>query len=219
MGSLGFGPPGKFTASCALGAIGSLAFGCGTAARREPPPTPANDAEPSAEPAPTTDHPLGLVDGATWTFRGTWTHWDEASGQDVTTPMTWTTTIVSSEEKPGPPPVTVWKIRGWPGDAPSAERASATMTLIVPAHGVVRFSDDPSGAWLSLPIKEGDRTCPDPQDSEYCWTVETAGSGFDVVLRTRPDVTLYHVEPGRGITHFEYHHNGTTDDVVLDRVD
>jgi hypothetical protein len=40
-----------------------------------------------------------------------------------------------------------------------------------------------------------------------------------VILRTRPDVTIYHLEPGRGLTRFEYHHNGTTDDLVLERVE
>jgi hypothetical protein len=51
----------------------------------------------------------------------------------------------------------------------------------------------------------------------YCWSVEAADDGFDLVFRTSPDVTVYHVESGRGVTRYEYHHNGTSDDVVLER--
>jgi len=217
MGSMGFGPLGMFIASCALGAIGGLVLACGSAAKREPPAPPANDAEPSSPQTPRADKddPLGLVDGATWTFRGTWTRWDEASGRDVSTPLTWTTTILSSEEQAD---AIAWKITGWPGDAPAADRASATSTLLVPKQGgLVRFED--GAGWIQLPLKDGDQLCPDPEDDVYCWTVEASGTGVDVILRTRPDVTLYHLEPGRGVTHYEYHHNGTTDDVVLDRAD
>ena len=65
------------------------------------------------------------------------------------------------------------------------------------------------------PRRGGNQQC--DADGVYCWTVETAGEGWDLVFRTTPDVTRYHVEPGRGVTRFEYHHNGTADDVVLDR--
>jgi len=217
MGSLGFGLLDMFIASIALGAIGGLVLACGSAAKHDAPAPPANDAEPTTNAPASADDPLGLVEGATWTFRGTWTHLDDASGHEITTPITWTTTIASREAQGA---ATAWRIQGWPGDAPSPQRAAATTTLVVPkAGGIVRFADGAGGAWITLPLRPGDQTCPDPDDHVYCWSVEAADRGVDVILRTRPDVTIYHLEAGRGVTHYEYHHNGTPDDVVLDRVD
>jgi hypothetical protein len=181
--------------------------GCAPATAREPAP-PGSDAEvPRASRRAPVDDPLGLVAGATWTYRGTWTRWDDDAGRELTTPVTWTTTILGEEARGG---AVVWRIRGWPGDAP--RRPGREVALAI-EDGTVRVG---GAAWLSLPVRDGDQTC--DREVGYCWSVEAAGTGHDVILRTRPDVTLYHLEPGLGVTRFEYHHNGTTDDLVLDRV-
>lgn len=179
---------------------------CAQTASRETAP-PSNDAE--AEASAASDHPLGLAIGATWRFRGTWTRFDADQNRDVSTPVTWTTRVLSQETVNGH---VVWRIQGWPGDAPGGADQESRLVIAGPT---VRLDD--AGAWLTLPLRDGDETC--DADLGYCWTVEASGTGFDVVLRTRPDVTLYHLEPRRGITRFEYHHNGTTDDLVLDRID
>jgi hypothetical protein len=189
-----------------------LSAACGPASKREtPPPPPANDAEERAVAAPAPRDPLGLVAGASWIFQGTWTRFDDAAGKDVATPLTWTTTVVDVTERKGE---VVYRVTGWPGDAPEAP---ARETVIVVSEDMIRLGGGEGSEWLRLPVREGDRVC--DEESTYCWSVEAAGTGHDVILRTRPDVTIYHLEPGRGVTRFEYHHNGTTDDLVLERVD
>ena len=188
---------------CALAVIAA----CGSAAKREPPAPPASDAD-AASVAAAPPNALGLVAGRSWIFQGVWTRHDDDAGRDITTPLTWTTTVVDATEQGGR---TVYRVTGWPGDAPDAPGAE---TVIAIGAGMVRLGD---GDWLRLPLTEGDQVC--DEDTTYCWTVEASGTGHDVILRTRPDVTIYHLEPGRGLTRFEYHHNGTTDDLVLDRVD
>ncbi len=39
-----------------------------------------------------------------------------------------------------------------------------------------------------------------------------------VTLRTGPDDTTYTIDPRRGVVRFEYHHHGTANDVVLERI-
>lgn len=188
----------------------SVLAGCGSAAKREPPAPPANDAD---EPAPAAPNPLALVAGESWIFQGTWTRHDEASARDIETPLTWTMTVVEITEHGSEQRA---RITGWPGDAPGTPGGE---TVLVLGEGMIRLGDQ-SGQmsdWLRLPITDGDQVC--DQDTTYCWSVEASGTGHDVILRTRPDVTIYHLEPGRGLTRFEYHHNGTTDDLVLERVD
>lgn len=191
-----------------LFAIAIAIVACAPAASRDTAP-PSNDAEAGPTKAPAPDHPLGLAVGATWHFRGTWTRFDVDQNREVSTAITWTTRIVAADPDGSG---VMWRIQGWPGDAPGEP---AKETRLVIAGSTVRL--DSLGAWLELPLQHGDETC-DP-DLGYCWTVESSGTGFDIILRTRPDVTVYHLEPRRGITRFEYHHNGTTDDLVLERVD
>lgn len=208
---MGNGRPVRFTGFIFTIAT-AIAAACGPATKRES-PAPASDAEEPAvadAAAPTATDPLGLAPGATWTFRGTWTRWDDAAGDDVTTPLTWTTTILSVESQGD---ALVYEIEGWPGDAPDQPRRRSRLIVPAAGAGAVRFAD--AGPWLTLPIADGAEQC----DGAYCWRVESQGRGWDVVLRTGPDVTVVHLEPGRGVTRYEYHHNGTTDDVVLERAD
>ena len=183
----------------------SVLAACGSAAKREPPTPPANDAE---EPAPIAPNALALVAGESWIFQGTWTRHDDASARDIETPLTWTMTVVEITEQGGERRA---RITGWPADAPDTPAGETVVTL---GDAMIRLGDQD---WLRLPIQEGDQVC--DQESTYCWSVEASGTGHDVILRTNPDVTIYHLEPGRGLTRFEYHHNGTTDDLVLERVE
>jgi hypothetical protein len=183
----------------------SVLAACGSAAKREPPAPPANDA---VEPAPIAPNPLSLVAGESWIFQGTWTRYDEASARDIETPLTWTMTVVEITEQGGEQRA---RITGWPADAPDDPAGETAVTF---GEAMIRLGDQD---WLRLPIEDGDQVC--LEESTYCWSVEASGTGHDVILRTSPDVTIYHLEPGRGLTRFEYHHNGTTDDLVLERVE
>jgi hypothetical protein len=183
---------------------------CRPAARDAPPPTNHDAAPPRARP-PSRD-PLDLSPGTTWHFHGTVTRTD-ATGGLTTQAIAWTTTVTAVEEHGGR---VVYLVIGWPGDAPDL-RAQATR-LVVDGNVVHLTSNgevDPDNAWFKLPLTAGDQQC--DAEGVYCWSVEAAGKGWDVVFRTSPDVTRYHLERGRGVTRFEYHHNGTLDDVVLER--
>ncbi len=179
-------------------------------ATREPPPPSNHDAAPRAR-TPARD-PLGLAQGTQWHFHGSVTRADD-SGGTFTQPLAWTTSVAAVEDEGGR---VVYTVIGWPGDAPDMP---ARTTTIVVEGGVVHLSADgdtsPATAWFALPLSEGGKQCDD--DGIYCWTVERAESGFDLWLRTGPDATVYRIESGRGVTRYEYHHNGTTDDVVLER--
>jgi hypothetical protein len=192
---------------CATG----LLVSCGSTAKREPPPPPANDADGAGVTAPSPPNPLELVAGRSWIFQGTWTRYDDAAGRELVTPLTWTTTVLDVSERDGQ---VFYRVTGWPGDAPGTPDRE---TVIVIGGEMVRLGEEPGGDWLRLPVREGDQVC--EEDTTYCWSVEASGTGHDVILRTRPDVTIFHLEPGRGLTRFEYHHNGTTDDLVLERVE
>jgi hypothetical protein len=193
-------------AACAL-ALAVAA--CRPASRDAPPANRADAEEPSATP---TGESLGLGDGAVWEFRGERTYYDSDRDRDVAEPLRWTTTIVDERVVDGG---VSYKIRGWPGDVLDEPDRHSWLTV---AGGVVYFGDraDPAAAWLRLPPKHGESIC--EEQSSYCWSVEAAGAGFDVVLRTLPDITIYRVEPGRGVTRFEYQHHGSTEQIVLERV-
>lgn len=186
---------GRSLAFCAIAMIAA----CRPAAR-EPPPPSNHDASPT-RPRHVGD-PLGLAVGATWHFRGTETTFDPASGKEVTIPTTLTTTIASVDEQDGR---VVYHVIGWPG-------APDPLDVVID-HGLVTIGGEPL---LKLPPANGAQIC-DDDETRYCWTVASSGKGWDITYRTSPDVTTYHLEPGRGVTRYSYHHNGTTDDVELVR--
>jgi hypothetical protein len=185
---------GRLPVLCAIALIAA----CRPAAR-EPPPPSNHDASPIVR-ARHANETLGLSLGATWHFHGTTTEWS-ANG-DVTTQTDLVTRVVSEDDSDGRD---VFHVVGWPGFAADQD------VEIVIDHGMVTVAGD---KWIALPPKAGAQIC-DDDETRYCWTVESAGKGFDVTYRTSPDVTTYHLEPGRGVTRFTYHHNGTTDDVDL----
>jgi hypothetical protein len=191
---------GRPPALCAILVIAA----CRPAARDAPPPS-NHDASPTRLHHNTNTHDvLGLAMGATWHFHGTVTTWDAATGKDSTRAITWTTTIVSVDEEDSR---TSYQVLGWP----TAVRDQVQTPIeIVVDHGVVSIGDE---KWLAWPPTDGAEQC----DDAYCWVVSASGKGWDVTYRTSPDVTTYHLEPGRGVTSFSYHHNGTTDEIVLER--
>jgi hypothetical protein len=197
-------------AACALAL--TLLVACRPASR-DAPPSNRSDAEP--ERGVLAGAVIGLAEGITWTFRGHRRWFDHDTGADVETPVTWTTTIVAERSVDRR---AVYRIRGWPGAALDDAGRETALSI---SEGIVYFgdADRPAAAdgWLRLPPRDGDVLCDEPDG--YCWSVEARGRGFDVILRTRPDVTIYHLEPGRGLTRFEYHHNGTTESVVLERIE
>jgi hypothetical protein len=174
-------------------------------ATREPPPATDHDAAQARARTPVHRDPLGLTDGTTWSFHGSVTRADDL-GNAVTQPLAWTTTVAAVEEKRG---AVTYRIVGWPGDAPDMPARAIT---IVVDNGVVELDGTP---WFRLPLTTGAELC---DEDGYCWSVDAAETGFDLVFRTGPDYTVYHLEAGKGVTRYEYHHNGTSDEVVLDRL-
>jgi hypothetical protein len=156
--------------------------------------------------------PLGIAAGTTWHFTGSASRTDD-TGAVIKQPLKWLTSVATVEEHNGR---VIYHVIGWPSDAPDIP---ARATTVVVDDGVVHMSldgeIDATTAWFTLPLEDGAEQC--DADGVYCWIVEAAGKGWDISYRTGPDVTVYHLETGRGVTHYEYRHNGTADDVVLDR--
>jgi hypothetical protein len=185
-------------------------------------------AEQSSEPPRNTKRaapppPLGLVEGTVWRFTGTHVRHDDASNADVSEPFTWQTEVVS-DDKDGDR--RRWRVKGWPVDAVGWDGTPPPVseTTIVLDDDVLYVVDDATAApsrqdaWLRWPPHAGDEVCPDEDSgSTYCWTVAASGKEFAVTLRTGPDDMTYTVDPKRGVVRFEYHHHGTTNDVVLER--
>ncbi len=142
---------------------------------------------------------LGLADGVTWEWTGTRT--DDAGDHEVR--LRTKVTRVEHGDR-----ATTYEVTGWPGIDPESSRR----TTIVIEDGVASVDGEP---WIRVEPAAEELWCP---EGEYCWSVEPGDpTGHDIYFRTGPDVTVYHLEPGRGVTGFLYHHNGTTDDLQLHR--
>ncbi len=182
-------------------------------------------AEQSSEPPRVTKRaapppPLGLAEGTTWRFAGSHVHLDDATGVERTDAITWKTEIVADERDGAQ---RRWRVLGWPADAAGwdAPAPAPTATTIVLADGVLYLTGDAAtptrhDAWLRWPPADGDELCLE-DGGRYCWTVVEHGKTFEVTLRTGPDVTTYTIDPRRGVVRFAYHHNGTPNDVILER--
>lgn len=141
--------------------------------------------------------PLGLLAGRPWTFTG------EHVTDDGATPITWQTELVDLELEPDGK--RRYTVRGWPGFQPADE------TRVVLDDGLITLAGDP---WLRI---EPAYDAP-PCEETYCWTIEPRDDGsVEVWYRTGPDVTRYGFRRGFGVTDFLYHHNGTTEDLELQR--
>jgi len=162
----------------------------------KPAPTPAPAPTPIANDAKPKRHVLGLEDGAVWKFSGSYT------SVNGTRPIEQTTKITRVDAN-------LFTATSWPAYDP----LNGIETELRIEDGVLFVNDD---AWIRIEPEIESVACP---ADDYCWSVEPDGDGgFDIYYRTRPDVTVYHLVPGRGITNFSYHHNGyPPDDLKLHR--
>jgi hypothetical protein len=70
---------------------------------------------------------------------------------------------------------------------------------------------------LRLPLRTGDclnRDDPGRQDGMYCWLVQgrvqdPGGGAWELIYRSNPDTTVFHLVPGVGVTRYSYDHHGT----------
>lgn len=168
----------------------TLAMGLACACTAAPAPAPSVD-HTTTKPATraTATNALGLVDGATWTWSGSRT--TDAG----TTPLSLTTKISGDGAR--------WRVTGWPG----YEADDARVTEIVIDRGVVTVDGEP---WIRIAPRLEPLPCP---TDDYCWTIENR----EITYRTGPDVMIYRLDGDRGVAGFTYHHNGTLDDVELQR--
>lgn len=207
-GIQGFTPPPYRGMLSAMSRVLSLAMLCACACGAKPGATPVGDVgDPPSSRAPKRAHdPLGLHDGVTWEFAGSRTFDDDGRGV-VTEPVTLIMRVVDVTTSDAR---TTYHVTGWPAYDPDPERPSE----IVVEGGVIYLDGD---AWLQFEPELASPPCSD--QGLYCWTVEPSEpTGVDLYFRTGPDVAVYHLEDGLGVTGYTYHHNGTTDDLELLRV-
>jgi hypothetical protein len=152
--------------------------------------------------------PLPFVKGATFVYDVTIVFRDATTGQDATAQFPWTMTVVDVHEDR-------IRISGWPQQLVDFD-AKRPYTPPAPAiTELVRTDDSVSlhrERWLSLPLADGQRTCPDT-GSRYCWVVRADHERFEVTFVTNPDDETFEITPGVGVSRFDYHHHGTTLDV------
>jgi hypothetical protein len=161
---------------------------------------------------------IPLAKGATWTYRATITHYDETQFKETSTTIDWTTTVVDVIPGDG---VTAYVVKGWPTDLIGSNGAKP-----VPTEKVLLKSDDGflwgkdksasvehAEGWFATPLQDGQKVCPDPSLT-YCWEVVEKDSGYQLDYHAGPEEESYMVQPGKGVTRYEYQQTGTTDQVV-----
>ena len=152
--------------------------------------------------------PLPFVRGATFVYDVTIVFHDATTGQDATAQFPWTMTVVDVHEDR-------IRISGWLQQLVDFD-AKTPYTPPAPAVSELVRTDDSVSLrgerWLSLPLADGQRTCPDPR-SRYCWVVRADHERFEVTFVTNPDDETFEITPGVGVSRFDYHHHGTTLDV------
>jgi hypothetical protein len=158
----------------------------------------------SARPA----DPLPFAKGATFVYDVTIVFRDATTGQDATAQFPWTMTVVDVHEDR-------IRISGWPQQLVDFDAKTPYTPPAPVVRELVRTDDSVSfhgERWLSLPLADGQRTCPDP-GSRYCWVVRADHERFEVTFVTNPDDETFEITPGVGVSRFDYHHHGTTLDV------
>ena len=163
--------------------------------------------------------PLGK--GATWTYKATLTHYDETQYKETSTTIEWTTTVIDVIPGDG---VTAYVVKGWPSDL--AGPGGVNGGKPVPTEKVLLRSEDgflwgkdksasveKAEGWFATPLQDGGKVCPDPQLT-YCWEVAEKDNGYQLNYHAGPEEESYTLEPGRGVTRYNYVQAGTTDQVV-----
>jgi hypothetical protein len=163
---------------------------------------------------------IPLAKGASWTYKATITHFDETAAKETSTTITWTTTVVDVIPGDG---VTAYVMKGWPSDL-----IGSTGNTPVPTEKVLLKSDDgflwgPPGAktasvehaegWFATPLQDGQKVCPDPSLT-YCWEVAEKENGYQLEYHAGPEEESYMLQPGKGVTRYDYLQTGTTDQIV-----
>lgn len=161
---------------------------------------------------------IPLAKGATWTYRATITHYDETQFKETTTTIEWKTTVVDVIPGDG---VTAYVIKGWPTDLIGSNGAKP-----VPSEKVLLKSDDgflwgkdktasveKAEGWFATPLQDGQKVCPDPSLT-YCWLVAEKEDGYQLEYHAGPEEESYMLQPGKGVTRYDYQQTGTTDQVA-----
>jgi len=161
---------------------------------------------------------IPLSKGASWTYRATLTHFDETQAKETSTTIEWTTTVVDVIPGDG---VTAYVMKGWPTDLIGSNGAKP-----VPSEKILLKSEDGflwgkakaanvehAEGWFATPLQDGQKVCPDPSLT-YCWEVAEKENGYQLDYHAGPEEESYTLEPGRGVTRYDYQQTGTTDQVV-----
>jgi hypothetical protein len=161
---------------------------------------------------------IPLAKGATWTYRATVTHYDDVAYKETSTTLTWTTTVVDVIPGDG---VTAYIVKGWPSDlvGSTGEKPVPTEKVLLKSDDGFLWGKDKSASvehaegWFATPLQDGQKVCPDPSLT-YCWEVAEKDKGYQLNYHAGPEEESYMLEPGRGVTRYDYQQAGTTDQVV-----
>jgi len=164
---------------------------------------------------------LPLARGATWTYKATVTHFDETANKEVKTQLTWKTEVV--DVIPGQTGIVGYVVKGWLSDLNGAAGATPVPTeriLLKSEDGYMWGKDrspslETAQGWFALPLQAGGKVCPDPQLT-YCWEVSETDKGYALSYHAGPESERYVLEPGRGVTRYDYSQAGTTDEVTAE---
>jgi hypothetical protein len=170
------------------------------------------------KPSPWAAQILPLARGATWTYKATITHFDEVAFKETTKTITWTTSVVDVIPGDG---VTAYVVKGWPTDLvhSTGEKPAATERVLLKSDDGFLWGKDRNASvehaegWFAMPLQDGQKVCPDP-DLTYCWEVAEKQQGYQLSYHAGPEEESYLLEPGRGVTRYDYQQTGTTDQVV-----
>jgi hypothetical protein len=184
--------------------------------------------------APADTTPFPLVEGATWTYRGTVA---TSSGGSIRTrrvvqtmriARVWSVGSLIAALVEGHPADLAWRDPGGPRrlrvvvrtpDLRWYEREVDPMMALPPDSIVLAVARDPDAQFLQWPLAADTRFgAPESlarNDGFYAWRVsdvhrESSGrTRYQLELWTYPDTEIADFVPGIGLTRFHYHHHGT----------
>lgn len=172
------------------------------------------------KPDPWAEQIIPLARGATWTYKATIKHYDETAAKETTTTIDWTTSVVDVIPGDG---VTAYVVKGWPTDLVGSNGGKPVPTekvllksddgFLWGQPGVRNASVEHAQGWFAMPLQDGQKVCPDP-DLTYCWEVAEKQTGYQLSYHAGPEEEQYVLEPGRGVTRYDYQQTATTDQVA-----